>query len=64
MTQRITIPRIDAVITKLKSVQGAIDKMRLGDTMAADSERIKHLREARGFIDDAILETEKARPLR
>lgn len=62
MSQKITHTRIDSLISKLQKAQLDIDKMRLGDTRAADSDRVRRLRNALGFIDQAIDEISIARP--
>jgi hypothetical protein len=62
MTPRITAAKIDALITKLDRVQADIDKLRIGDPRAADSERIKLLREAHFAITGAMVPLRLARP--
>ncbi len=59
---RITPARIDALTRKLDAVITDINKMTIGDTRAADAERIKQLAHARGEIGLAKAILKEARP--
>ena len=64
VTVRITQARIDSLISKIERVQLDIDKMRLGDTRAADGDRIISLRSAIELLNGVKHNLEDARPRR